>query len=100
MPGTPRRSRTSRSPTATSAGASPSPSTWCSPGSSPAPPWRPPTSKWVSGERSWDRKTTCLAAEAILFLIIVVSNTLINERGVQNFSWRSQAVWGTSDPWN
>ncbi|XP_064561282.1 vacuolar protein sorting-associated protein 26C isoform X2 [Zonotrichia leucophrys gambelii] len=46
MPGTPRRSRTSRSPTATSAGASPSPSTWCSPGSSPAPPWRPPTSKW------------------------------------------------------
>ncbi|XP_039585301.1 vacuolar protein sorting-associated protein 26C isoform X1 [Passer montanus] len=45
MPGMPQRSRTSRSPTATSAGASPSPSTWCSPGSSPAPPWKQPTSK-------------------------------------------------------
>uniref|UniRef100_A0A8C9N804 Uncharacterized protein n=1 Tax=Serinus canaria TaxID=9135 RepID=A0A8C9N804_SERCA len=56
MPGMPQRSRTSRSPTATSAGASPSPSTWCSPGSSPAPPWKQPTSKWVSGEVfSWER---------------------------------------------
>lgn len=47
-PATPRRFRTSRSPTGMCVGASPCPSTWCSPGSSPAPRWRPPTSKWVS----------------------------------------------------
>ncbi|KAM8906699.1 vacuolar protein sorting-associated protein 26C isoform 2-T2 [Lycaon pictus] len=45
-PETPRRSRTSRSPTAMFVGASRSPSTWSSRGCSPAPRWRPPTSKW------------------------------------------------------
>lgn len=48
MPETPRKSRTSRSPRVTSATVSPFPFTWCSPGSSPAPRWRPPTSKSVS----------------------------------------------------
>lgn len=47
-PETPRKSRTSRSPRVMSATVSPFPFTWCSPGSSPAPRWRPPTSKSVS----------------------------------------------------
>lgn len=47
-PETPPRSRTSRSPRVMSATASLFPSTWCSRGCSPAPRWRPPTSKSVS----------------------------------------------------
>lgn len=47
-PETPPRSRTSRSLRAMSATASLFPSTWCSRGCSPAPRWRPPTSKSVS----------------------------------------------------
>lgn len=47
-PETPPRSRTSRSLRVMSATASLFPSTWCSHGCSPAPRWRPPTSKSVS----------------------------------------------------
>uniref|UniRef100_A0A8C0CH17 VPS26 endosomal protein sorting factor C n=1 Tax=Balaenoptera musculus TaxID=9771 RepID=A0A8C0CH17_BALMU len=47
-PAMPQRFRTFRSPTGTCVGASLSPYTWSSPGSSPARHWRPPTSKWSS----------------------------------------------------
>nr|BAE87711.1 unnamed protein product [Macaca fascicularis] len=53
MPATPRRFRTFRSPTGTCAGASLSPSTWSSPGCSPARRWRPLTSKWNLRLTSW-----------------------------------------------
>ncbi|XP_037687524.1 vacuolar protein sorting-associated protein 26C isoform X2 [Choloepus didactylus] len=46
MLGMPRRFRTSRLPMGTSAGAFLCPYIWCSPDCSPAPHWRPPTSKW------------------------------------------------------
>ena len=81
-PEMPQRFRTSRSLKGTSATASLFPSTWCFPGCSPAPRWRPPTSKSVS-------KTSHSASSTLWFCIIFSIHSL---RSASIYWWYSG--WG------